>query len=116
MRNEQELRRLVAPAVQPFYPTPWRVAEQRGDKHVVVCAEGHYTCEAPTIEAAEIIAAAVNAWAAGNADEMTNKLIHLRELAGAMLESWRADEYNQDPHTEQAAIALGKALDTDSEV
>ena len=29
----------------------------------MVCADGDYTCEAPTIEAAEIIAAAVNAWA-----------------------------------------------------
>jgi hypothetical protein len=62
MNRIADLRALVAPRPEPGYPTPWRVAETRGDKRVVVCAEGHYTCEAPTDEAAEIIAEAVNVW------------------------------------------------------
>jgi hypothetical protein len=43
-------------------PVPWRVAETKPNGVVVVCDEGHYTCEAPTLEAAQIMLA-VNAFA-----------------------------------------------------
>jgi hypothetical protein len=45
------------------YPVPWRVAETKPNSVVVVCDEGHYTCEASTAEAAQIIVLAVNAFA-----------------------------------------------------
>ncbi len=63
--REAELRARVAPLPEDrlYYPTPWRVAETRGDQTVVVCADGAYTAYAPSVEAAEIIVAAVNAWA-----------------------------------------------------
>jgi hypothetical protein len=48
---------------EPHYPVPWRVAETKPNSVVVVCDEGHYTCEAPTLEAAQIIVLAVNEWA-----------------------------------------------------
>ena len=60
-----ELRARIAPLPEDrlYYPTPWRVAETRGDQVVVVCAEGSYVAYAPSAVAAEIIVAAVNAWA-----------------------------------------------------
>lgn len=45
----------------PWHPTPWRVAEQRGSKHVVVDAEGSWVAEVPSEALASAIAAIVNA-------------------------------------------------------
>ena len=60
----QAARDRLRPTPKPHYPAPWRVAETNGEGHVVVvCADGHYTCTAPTVEAARIIVLAVNAWA-----------------------------------------------------
>lgn len=49
---------LIGPA--PQYPTPWRVAETRGNHHIVECADGHYTAEVPDGDLAQLICEAVN--------------------------------------------------------
>jgi hypothetical protein len=59
--DQVRLRAMIAPT--PNYPTPWRVAETRQDHVVVTCATGCYTANCPTDDAAEIIVAAVNAFA-----------------------------------------------------
>lgn len=68
MRDGEKIQRVRA-TIRPlaagfYYPAPWRVAEvnHRG-MHVVVCAEGHYAAECPTLAAAEAIVLAVNALA-----------------------------------------------------
>jgi hypothetical protein len=58
------VRAAIAPRPKLHYPAPWRAAETNGDgRVVVVCADGHYTCEAATRDAAEAIVLAVNALA-----------------------------------------------------
>ena len=57
---DQRVRETIAPRPKLAYPTPWRVAENKGDLVIVVCAEGHYTCEAASMAAAEAIVLAVN--------------------------------------------------------
>lgn len=61
----QRVRATIRPLTVGFYyPTPWRVAEVNGrGMHVIACAEGHYAAECPTLEAAEAIVLAVNAFA-----------------------------------------------------
>lgn len=51
-------RPLIGP--EPYYPTPWRVAEKRGNHHVIECSEGHYCAEVPNGALAELIVAVVN--------------------------------------------------------
>lgn len=59
--TDEEVAQAIAPT--PSYPRPWRVAETDGRGHpVVVCAEGHYVCNASDGEAAQIIVHVVNAW------------------------------------------------------
>jgi len=65
--NDQRgrVREAIAPRPKYAYPAPWRISdthlEDIAPEHViVVCAEGHYTCEAPTRAAAEAIVLAVN--------------------------------------------------------
>jgi hypothetical protein len=49
---------LIGP--QPQYPTPWRVAETRGNQVVIACAEGHYAAYVPSAELAELIVHQIN--------------------------------------------------------
>lgn len=65
-RDADHLRAMIQPVPQPSYPTPWRTAETAPNtQEVVVCYDGSYTAYCPTIEAAEVIVAAVNAFATG---------------------------------------------------
>lgn len=63
--REQRVRATIEPRTEPhpYYPAPWRVAESKGDHVIVVCADGHYTCEAASMAAAEAIVLAVNTFA-----------------------------------------------------
>lgn len=59
-----EVRAMIQPQPEHYYPAPWRVAETDSRGHtVIVCAEGHYVATTPTPEVAQIIVLAVNAWA-----------------------------------------------------
>jgi hypothetical protein len=62
--REESVRAMLTPTPEMHYPAPWEAAEITPDgKIVVVCADGHYTCEAASQEAALIIVTAVNALA-----------------------------------------------------
>lgn len=65
MPDTERLRKMITPEPTYYYPTPWRGAETRNGKRIVTCADGSYTAECPTNEAADIIVAAVNAYATG---------------------------------------------------
>lgn len=81
MKTLAQLRALVSP--EPKYPSPWDTAEVRQGKHIVVSAGGSWVAECPTAEAAEIIVAAVNAFATGltreTAREQASAAIRTRE-------------------------------------
>jgi hypothetical protein len=64
MNNVAQLRAIIAPEPTYYYPTPWRVAETRQDYVVVTCSTGSYTANCPNDDVAEVIVAAVNAYAA----------------------------------------------------
>lgn len=63
---------LVGPQVQ--YPTPWRVAEQVANHHIVVCAEGHYVAEVPDRNLAHLIVQQMNSYGAALADDCPQPL------------------------------------------
>ena len=59
--REQRVHATIAPRPELNYPAPWYIGETLGNEHViVVCSEGHYTCEAASMAAAEAIVLAVN--------------------------------------------------------
>jgi hypothetical protein len=64
---------LIGPRVQ--YPTPWRVAEKRGDVTVIVCADGHYTGEIPDGKLAGLVVEAVNVYAARSAEATCEQVL-----------------------------------------
>lgn len=60
----KRVRATLAPRPELHYPVPWRVAEKNPHDHAIVeCADGSYTAECPTREAAEAIVLAVNTFA-----------------------------------------------------
>lgn len=60
----ERVRAALTPRPDLAYPAPWYIGEVLGNGHVVViCAEGHYTCEAASMAAAEAIVLAVNTFA-----------------------------------------------------
>lgn len=62
--DKEKVLDLVRPRPRLYYPTPWRVGDTNAQGHVtVVCAEGHWVCEAPSLDAADAIVMAVNEFA-----------------------------------------------------
>lgn len=57
------MREVLRSVPDEHHPVPWRIAEAKGEGFVVVCADGCYVCESSSLVTAEIIVAAVNAWA-----------------------------------------------------
>ncbi|MEJ2886112.1 hypothetical protein [Actinomycetospora aeridis] len=60
---------VLRPTPEHHYPLPWRVAEGKPPRVMVVCAEGHCTCEAPTYAAANLIVRAVNVYGSALAED-----------------------------------------------
>jgi hypothetical protein len=61
--NVTKMLGMLQPIVEPHYPVPWEIAELTSQgSTAVVCADGNYTCEAATLEAAELIVHCVNTW------------------------------------------------------
>lgn len=76
---------LIGPA--PAYPTPWRLAERRGDNRIIVCAAGHWVGEIPDDDLAELIVSLVNREADPGMVNLFEANAALQELQGQLAEA-----------------------------
>ncbi len=76
---------LIGP--QPAYPTPWRLAEHRGDNRIIACAAGHWVAEVPDNDLAELIVSLVNRETDPGMVPFFEANEALRELAGQLAEA-----------------------------